>query len=161
MAANNSSGYSFSRSTDPQENSLMQRIYQEISSEDPELMLEAVEGLIGPQHLELAERLDDLAECEFGNGRLLEAEALWWMVLVIRQKVLGPIHKDVALSLSTLGELYESQGKISEAASTYRQALEIMECNLEPGHPNLAIAVQRLADVYVMQGDFPEADRLY
>lgn len=163
MATSNGGGPSpRSSAADSQFNMILDTNFQSMNGQQVRVtLLEAIEELLDDERIELANRLDEMGEREFAMGRLVDAKALWWLVLVIRQRALGAAHKDVALTLSALGELHESAGEFGEAASFYRRALEIMQSNLQPGHPNLAIALQRLADVCVLRGDYDEADRLF
>ncbi len=69
----------------------------------------------GPDHPDVATRLNGLAEVYRAQGRYTEAEPLHKRALAIREKALGPEHPDVAQSLNNLAEVYRAQGRHTEA----------------------------------------------
>jgi tetratricopeptide (TPR) repeat protein len=89
--------------------------------------LPALERELGPEHPEVAECLDYLAEQLLRDGRYAEAEPLFQRALKIREKVLGPDHLDVANSLSNLSRLYLRQGRDGEGVPLMRRAMAIRQ----------------------------------
>ena len=69
----------------------------------------------GPDHPDVAVRLNGLAEVYRAEGRYDDAERLHKQALAIREKALGPEHPDVAQSLNNLAEVYRAQGRHTEA----------------------------------------------
>jgi len=95
------------------------------------------------------------------RGRYQEAEPLYRLALVIREKILRPQDLEIAESLNNLAELYRNEGKYPEAEPLYQRALAIMEEVLGPKNPNVAICLNNLALLYYAQGKYTEAERGY
>jgi len=68
------------------------------------------EKALGPEHPDVAQSLNNLAELYRSQGRYAQAEPLYKRSLAMLEKVLGPDHPDVANSLNNLALLYDSQG---------------------------------------------------
>ena len=68
----------------------------------------------GPDHLNTAIFLNNLAEIYRAQGRYAEAEPFYARSLAIWEKALGPEHLDVATSLNNLAALYRVQGRYAE-----------------------------------------------
>jgi tetratricopeptide (TPR) repeat protein len=66
--------------------------------------------VLGPEHPDTANSLDNLAGLYQAMGEYAKAEPLRHEALRIRQKVLGPDHPETAVSLNNLGELYRTMG---------------------------------------------------
>jgi tetratricopeptide (TPR) repeat protein len=80
-----------------------------------------------PQRLLEASDLNRRA-IELDNaGRYADAEPLYKLSLVIREKALGPDHPDVAVSLNNVAGLYSKQGHYAEAEPLYNRSLAIKE----------------------------------
>ncbi len=80
-------------------------------------VLAMLEKALGPESLEAAAGLNNLAELYSKQRRFAEAEPLYKRSLAIRQKLLGPDHPDVAKSLTRLSELYRNQANAAEAVA--------------------------------------------
>jgi CHAT domain-containing protein/tetratricopeptide (TPR) repeat protein len=119
------------------------------------------EKALGPDHLDVALSLNNLAGLYDNQGRYAEAEPLYKRSLAIREKALGPDHLDVATALGGLAELYRNQGRYDEAEPLYKRALAIREKALGPDHPSVAAALGGLAEFYRNQGRYAEAEPLY
>jgi CHAT domain-containing protein/Flp pilus assembly protein TadD len=115
---------------------------------------------LGPDHPDVAESLNSLAELYLNQGNLVEAEPLLQRSLAIREKVLRPDHPDAAESLSNLATLYYFQGNYAEAEPLYMRSLAIKEKALGPDHPDVAIGLNNLALLYSDQGNYAEAEPL-
>jgi tetratricopeptide (TPR) repeat protein len=119
------------------------------------------EKLLDPEHLDLANSLNGLADLYRVRGRLAEAEPLYKRALAIGEKVRGPEDPTVAIALNSLALLYENQDRLAEAEPLFKRALAIDEKVLGPEHPSIAIGLNNLAGLHYLQGDFAEAERLY
>jgi CHAT domain-containing protein len=119
------------------------------------------EQALGPEHLEVAKSLNNLAILYWFRGNYAEAEPLHKRALAIREKVLGPEHPEVAKSLNNLATLYSERGNYAEAEPLYRRALAIREKALGSEHPDLAKSVNNLANLYADRGEYTEAELLY
>ena len=70
-----------------------------------ERALEIREKSLGPEHIEVAAALNNIAAIYSAQGDYAQAEPLYQRVLTIREKALGPEHPDVARSLNNLANL--------------------------------------------------------
>ncbi len=132
-------------------------------AEAKELLLQActLHEQLGPQHLDLAGSLSNLAALYYHQGKYIEAEPLYCRALAIFEQQLGSQHPDTAQSLNNLALLYEQQGKYTEAEPLHQRALVIREQQLGPQHPNTAQSLNNLALLYERQGKYTEAESLH
>ena len=94
------------------------------------------EKTLGPEHPNLATRLNNLGSLYWKQGKYEEAEPLYQRAIAIGEKTLGPEHPDLAIRLNNLAMLYKDQGKYEEAEPLYQRAITIHEKALGPEHPN-------------------------
>jgi len=135
--------------------------------------LDIREKALGPNHLDVATSLDNLARfykiksenrinyatTDFNGpqGHYVEAETLYKRSLEIREKVLGPDHPDVAKSLETLGYHYASFSEdfangstenLAKAKALFERALKIRESAIAASHEKSAAmcwAIERVS----------------
>ncbi len=123
-------------------------------------MIAATKALLGPNHLDVATALNNLAGLYDLQDRWDDAEAGFLRSLEIRRKVLGERHPDVATSLYYLSRMYRSAGRLDEAGIYLERSLAIWERILGPAHVTVASNLYDLAQVYRAQGRFDEAERI-
>ncbi|NES02383.1 MAG: CHAT domain-containing protein [Okeania sp. SIO2F4] len=116
--------------------------------------------VLGRNHLDVAESLNNLGELYIYTGRYDKAEPLLQQSLAIFKQKLGKKHLYVAASLNNLASLYRHQGRYAEVESLYRESLDILKQIL--GYKNLymAISLNNLASLYRYQGRYTEAESL-
>ena len=119
--------------------------------------LDIREKVLGPQHLDVAETLNNLAGLYESMRDYENALPLYQRALDIREKVLGPQHLDVAETLNNLAGLYESMRDYENALPLYQRALDIREKVLGPQHPFVATALKNFALLYHQMGDYEKA----
>jgi tetratricopeptide (TPR) repeat protein len=119
------------------------------------------EKALGPEHLDLANSLNNLAELYWVQGQYAKAEPLHHRALAIREKALGPEHPDVANSLNGLAGLYRIQGKYAKAEPLYHRSLAIRERALGSEHPAVGGSLNSLAELYYAQGQYARAEPLH
>ena len=119
------------------------------------------EKALGPDHLDLATSLSNLAALYYSQGKYDEALPLYRRALAIDEKALGPDHMKVAVSLTNLAWLYRAQGKYNEALPLSYRALAIEEKSLGSDHHNVAVSLNCVAGLYSDQGKYDEALPLY
>jgi CHAT domain-containing protein/Flp pilus assembly protein TadD len=124
-------------------------------------LLAITEMALGPDHLDVARSLNNLARLYGHQGRYADAEALYKRGLAIREKALGPNHPDVATVLDNLAELYGAQGRYADAELLYKRALAIREESLGSNHPDTAMSLDNLRWLYQAQGRYADAGALY
>ena len=71
--------------------------------------------MLGPEHPDTLESINNLAKTYSDQGKHSEAEELQIHVLETRKRVLGPEHPDTLSSNNNLAGTYSHQGKYSEA----------------------------------------------
>ena len=113
-----------------------------------EASLRVREAALGPDHLDLAISLNNLANLDAQQGRADLAEPLYQRCLRIREKSLGPDHPDVAAVLNNLAILYKEQGQYTKAEPLYARSLAIKEKSLPADHLDVAVALNGLANLY-------------
>jgi tetratricopeptide (TPR) repeat protein len=119
------------------------------------------EKTLGPEHLGVANSLNNLAVLYRAQGQYAKAEPLFQRALTIRKKVLGPEHPYLATSLNNLAGLYDTQGQYAKAEPLYLRALATREMAVGPEHPGLALSLNNLAVLYYHQGRYAEAEPLF
>ena len=110
------------------------------------------EKALGPDHINVAASLSNLALVYQAQGRDAEAEPLCQRALAINEKALGPDHPDVAVSLNNLALVYQARGRYADAEPLFKRSLTIREKALGPDHPDVAHSLNNLAALYQVQG---------
>ena len=118
------------------------------------------EKLLGQEHPDVAESLNNLAVLYREQGNYAQAEPLFQRALAIREKAFGQEHPDFAESLNNLGELYRLQGNYTQAEPLFQRALAIREKVLGQQHPDFAESLHNLAVLYWLQGNYAQAELL-
>jgi CHAT domain-containing protein/Tfp pilus assembly protein PilF len=126
-----------------------------------EEVLAISEAELGPNHLDTATSLNNLALLYEAQGRYEDAEPLFQRALGIREAELGPNHPLTANSLNNLAKLYRAQGRYDDAESLLQHALAIREAELGANHPDTATSLNDLAELYRAQGRYDDAESLY
>ena len=81
------------------------------------------EKAFGPDHLHVAELLNNIAALYYKQGRYADAEPYEQRALAIRERTLGPDHPDVTQSLNNLAELYRAQDRYADALPIVRRII--------------------------------------
>ncbi len=119
------------------------------------------ERIQGPDHPEVAVKVNNLGIIYSDQGRYAEAEQLFRRAIEIREKAGEADHPWIAQSLSSLGALYSAQGKYVEAESLLKRAWAIGELGFGPTHPYVASYISNLAINYQRQSRYAEAEPLH
>jgi tetratricopeptide (TPR) repeat protein len=122
--------------------------------------LALAERVLGPDHPDVVTSLNHLAGLYRDQGRYDQAEPLYARALALYERVLGPDHPDTTQSLHNLAALYYAQGRYGEAEPLYQRALALHERVLGPEHPDTAESLHNLAGLYYAQGRYAEAEPL-
>ncbi len=115
----------------------------------------------GPDHPDLAARLNNLAALLRDTNRLAEAEPLYRRSLAIDEASLGPDHPKVALRLNNLAELLRETNRMAEAEPLYRRAIAIDEASYGHDHPTVAVRLNNLALLLTATSRLAEAEPLF
>jgi tetratricopeptide (TPR) repeat protein len=119
------------------------------------------EASYGPDHPNVAIRLNNLAELLRAANRLSEAEPLYRRALAIDEASYGPDHPDVAIDLNNLAALLRDTNRLSEAEPLFRRALVISEASYGRDHPNVATGLNNLAALLRATNRLSEAEPLF
>ncbi|HWB14503.1 MAG TPA: tetratricopeptide repeat protein [Pirellulales bacterium] len=114
----------------------------------------------GPDHPDVAIRLNNLAQLFQATNRLAEAEPLMRRALAIDEKSYGPEHPSVARDLNNLASLLQATNRLAEAEPLMRRALAIDENSYEPEHPVVARDLNNLAQLLQATNRLAEAEPL-
>ena len=115
------------------------------------------EATLGPDHPNVAIRLNNLGNVLMDQGDLISAKALLERALAIDEATLDPNHPDVAIGLTNLGNVLMDQGDLDGAKALIERALAIDEAALGPNHPYVAIDLLSLGILLKSQGDLAQA----
>jgi tetratricopeptide (TPR) repeat protein/transcriptional regulator with XRE-family HTH domain len=115
------------------------------------------ERVLGPDHPDTAQSLNNLGELRWAQGELAAARSLHERGLAIREHMLGPEHPDTATSLNNLAVMLQDQGEVAAARPLYERALQIRERVLGPDHPDTAHVLSNLAFLLSIQGELVAA----
>jgi len=123
--------------------------------------LQLTEHQLGPEHPNVATRLNNLAVLYSAQGRIADVEPLYRRALAVEEKALGSDHPNVGTDLNNLAVLYLDQGRYAQAEPLFKRALAIAEKALGPDHPDVGNRLNNLAELYRTQGRYAEAEPLY
>jgi tetratricopeptide (TPR) repeat protein len=118
------------------------------------------ENSYGPDHPNLAVRLNNLALLLFRMNRLAEAEPLYRRALAIDENSYGPDHPNLGTRLNNLAQLLQDTDRLAEAEPLMQRALAIDEKNFGPNHPGVAIDLNNLAVLLKVTDRHAEAEPL-
>jgi transcriptional regulator with XRE-family HTH domain/tetratricopeptide (TPR) repeat protein len=111
------------------------------------------ERVLGPDHPDTAEGLNDLAALLGDQGDLAAAQVLLERAVAVRDRVLGPNHLDTAVSLNNLAMVLRAQGELATARPLLERAVAIHELGLGRDDPNTARVVDNLGWLLHEQGE--------
>ena len=97
------------------------------------------EAAYGPDHPDVAIRLNNLAAILQDLGQPGEARPLAERALAIDEAAYGPDHPEVATDLNNLALILQDLGQPGEARPLAERALAIAEAAYGPDHPDVAI----------------------
>ena len=119
------------------------------------------EKALGPEHLDTAESLNNLALLLQARGDLAGARLLFGRALAIVESARGAGHPDTATCLNNLALLLKAQGELTGARPLFERALAICEKTLGPEHPDTAGSLNNLAYLLQAQSDYVAARPLF
>jgi tetratricopeptide (TPR) repeat protein len=128
-----------------------------------ELQIQAVEGrkmVLGLEHPDTLNSINNLASTYWNQGRWKEAEELEVQVTETRKRVLGLEHPNTLTSINNLALTYQNQGRWKEAEELEVQVMETRKGVLGLEHPNTLNSINNLALTYQNQGRWTEAEEL-
>ena len=143
----------------------MGRIYRRLGVYDKaqpllEQALAIGRPVFGPEHVRLAQRLNDLGVLLIGEGRLCGRRTRPGTGAGHAAQAAGPEHADVAVTLVELARVYQDQGFNERAEPLQREALAIRRKVLGDEHRETAASLSGLASVLRLNGDLAGAESL-
>ncbi|MFL6211964.1 MAG: CHAT domain-containing protein [Pyrinomonadaceae bacterium] len=123
--------------------------------------LTLAEQTLGPEHVDTAALINNLALALKEAGAYAESESLYRRALALTEKLEGPESPPYALLLTNLGELYNLQGDYAQAEQTLQRATALAEKALGPANRLTATARNNLARTFQLRGDYAQAEALY
>jgi CHAT domain-containing protein/tetratricopeptide (TPR) repeat protein len=131
------------------------------AAEHHERAVEILEKVRGPEHPEVAEALEDLADAVSKLGEFDRARALYDRALAISEKSLGPQHHRVASILNKLGGSRLGRLDYEGALAYYDRARRTWKITRGRDHPDVAAGEQNVGLVLRMLGRHEEAIEHY
>ena len=131
------------------------------ASEDPTALAERAvaikERILGPNHLELATSLMNLAVERALSGAPAAARPILDRAIAIREAALGPVHPLVASSLESLAGLLMALQDDDEAKRVIDRVLRIRETTYGENHPETVRTIFNAGMYYASTNDYVEA----
>ena len=122
---------------------------------------EASERVLGQEHPNTLNNVNNLAVILHRKGDYKGAEPLYCRALEASERVLGQEHPDTLISVNNLAVLLKSKGDYEGAEPLYRRALEASERVLGQEHPDTLNSMNSLAALLFSKGDYKGAEQLY
>ena len=123
--------------------------------------LETRKAVLGREHPDVANSLNNLANVLDDHGDYAGAEARHREALAMRRKLLGDEHPDVAKSLNNLGIVLNNKGDYPGAEAAHREALALKRKRLGNEHVDVANSLNNLAATLYKTGDYASAEALF
>ena len=118
------------------------------------------EAVQGPDHPEVAETANTLADLLRDTGDLPAAVALYERALSIRERKLGANHPLTAMSLNNLAYATQLTGDLPKARALAERGLAIRERNAR-APSEIVFSLNTLANILTAQGHLQEARPVY
>ena len=115
------------------------------------------EAAFGPNHPDVAIRVNNLGRVLQDLGDIKGAKGCFERALTIDEAARGPNHPTVAIRVNNLGLVLKDLGDLERAKGCLERALTIGEATFGPNHPNVATGVNNLGSVLRDMGDLEGA----
>jgi tetratricopeptide (TPR) repeat protein len=116
------------------------------------------EKLYGPEHINTAASLFNLAEIHRRSGNYYGSEPHYYAALRIRERILGREHTQVAACLYGLAEIMMARGEYQLAEKHAEQALAIFEKTNGPDNIETGNVYLLMTEISAGRLEFPEAE---
>jgi tetratricopeptide (TPR) repeat protein len=142
------------------------RVYQRLGLYDKarpflEQALALARTSVGPEHLSIAQSLNDLGVLNRERGNLAAAQPLLEESLAMRRRLLGSLDKDVAVTLVELARVFRDRGLDAAVEPLIRESLAIRRKVFGELHRETATSTNDLALVLLQRGDLAGAEALF
>jgi tetratricopeptide (TPR) repeat protein len=119
------------------------------------------ETVLGKDHPDTLQSMNNLAESLRQQGKYAEAEAIHWQTLQLKEIVLGKDHPDTLVSMNNLAISLQQQGKYAKAEAMNWQTLRLQETVLGNDHPDTLTSMMNLALSLEQQGKYVDAEAIH
>jgi serine/threonine-protein kinase len=126
-----------------------------------EQSLELGRQTVGPEHVGIAQTLNDLGVLHRERGNVAAAQPLLEESLAMRRHLLGSVDKDVAVTLVELARVLRDRGLEARAEPLAREALAIRRQVFGEVHRETATSLNELALLLFGRGDLDGAEPLF
>ncbi|MEA2564284.1 MAG: eukaryotic-like serine/threonine-protein kinase [Acidobacteriota bacterium] len=116
---------------------------------------------LGPDHMDIADSLENLGTLNTFQGKYEAAESQYRESLAMFQKILGAEDPRVTETLSNYGAFLIHKGDYAAAESKLREALERRRRSQAQKDENFAANLSNLASLLKIKGDYQEARSLF
>lgn len=130
--------------------------YQE-AADQLEKAMAVQQRILGKEHLQVAESMDDLSKVRADQANFKEAESLLVEAKQIVERATGPNHPYRAKFSTDLGHLYLRENKFAEAEPQFKSAVELNAKSFGVNHSDTADSTRDLGEVYLKQKKYAEA----
>ena len=118
------------------------------------------EGVLGPDHPDLALTINSLAILYQNVGDYARAESLYRRSLSIDRSVFGEDHPNLAIAYGNLATLYFHLGDYRQSEELLKKSLALREKAFGGEHSDVALTLHNLAKLYQYKGDYAGAELL-
>ena len=125
-------------------------------------VLEERRKLLGDNHPQVADAIEELGLNLFDQGKFPEAEDRLRESLALRRAILGNApHPEIAQNLMNLALIRRYMRDFEESEALYLQTLEMNRQLYGESHPEIANVMVNLADLHAILGELERAESLY
>ncbi len=123
-------------------------------------MLESREKVLGLEHPDILNGINNLALVLHDQGKYEESEEMNRRAVKGKEKVLGVDHPDTLVTVINLALVLRHQGKYQESEEMNRRALKERERVLGLEHPDTLTSISNLALMLRAQGKYQESEEM-
>jgi tetratricopeptide (TPR) repeat protein len=124
-------------------------------------LLEAREAALGPDHLNVADALNNLAGLYMDTDQPKKAKPLLERALAICQGDERTHERLRAIVLDNLAELERDQGNLDAAETAARKALALRKAHFGESHPWYAKSRETVGTIHLARGEAAEAEEAF
>ncbi|MEM0927160.1 MAG: tetratricopeptide repeat-containing protein, partial [Planctomycetota bacterium] len=117
--------------------------------------------VLGVEHPDYADSLNNLAGLSLMMGDYGRAESLFEKAIEVQGRLLGDAHPDFAITLGNLAGLHQKMGDYDRAEPRQRQSCEIFRKVLGVDNFYYATGLNSLGELYRSMGRYDEAESSY
>ena len=113
--------------------------------------------VMGPDHSDTIESMNNLAMAYLDTGRIADALPLLEEAVQRSRTKLGPFHSVTMVSMGNLAHAYGAAGRLADALPLHEETLERLEAQLGPDHMHTLTGLNNLANAYRSAGRLADA----